>query len=212
MMRCGAALSRAHQGPFVGYRQCTICLAESRAQAELLLASGAGFAATARKLGLSADALERHWKRHVPTELRVAMQPSAKALAARAELAGQVADESTSTLEHLKAARALLWQMLVDEREAGNTALAVMAATQYGKICNSIAKITGELAQSPLVSHTTLNFHFTQDPEFQQLLGDLADALAPYPQARRAVFDRFAALDADPIEVPALEQQQNAQP
>ncbi len=175
---------------------CTVCAHPERARAELQLAAGATIAATARKLGMSEDALQRHWKRHVPESHRKAMRPGAEALAARMELAGQIAEESTNTLDHLKAARAVLWQMIVEERAKGSTALATMAAAQYTKVCGLIAKMTGELATSPLVQHTTLNVTtITQSPEFQQLMDDVAAALEPYPEARRAVFERFAALE-----------------
>ncbi len=190
-------------------RVCSICQHEERARAELLLAAGGSYIGVARKLGMSEDSLERHWKRHVPEQHRKALRPGAEALAARIELAGQIAEESTSTLDHLKAARAILWQMLVEERSKGSTALATMAAAQYTKVCGLIAKMTGELATSPLVTNTTFNLHFTENPEFQALMDDVAKALEPYPEARRAVFDRFAALERQDdriIDMPALVQ------
>jgi lambda repressor-like predicted transcriptional regulator len=186
-------------------KQCTICNSAERARAELLLATGESFAAVSRRTGLSQDALSRHWNRHCSEELRESLKPSARAIAARLELGAQIAEEGTSTLEHLRGARALLWQLLIEEREAGHTSLAVMAATQYTKICSLIAKITGEWADSPLISQTTINLHFTESPEFQQLMADIAEALAPYPEARRAVFATFAALDQDSQSLPALE-------
>lgn len=184
-------------------KQCTICNSAERARAELLLATGESFAAVSRRTGLSQDALSRHWNRHCSEELRESLKPSARAIAARLELGAQIAEEGTSTLEHLRGARALLWQLLIEEREAGHTSLAVMAATQYTKTCSLIAKITGEWADSPLISQTTINLHFTESPEFQQLMADIAEALAPYPEARRAVFATFAALDQDSL--PAIE-------
>jgi hypothetical protein len=183
--------------------RCTVCQSDRRAQAEILLAKGDSFAATARKLGLSQDALERHWKRHCTAQMREALKPGAKALAARAELAGQIAEEGVSTLQHLQAARALLWQMLVDERSAGHTALATMAAAQYSKVCGLIAKITGEWATHPLIASTSLHFHFTTDPAFQRLMDDIAGILDAHPAAKAAVFARFSVLEGDAIDVPA---------
>jgi hypothetical protein len=196
-------------------KRCTICQHEARAHAEILLARGDSFAATARKLGMSQDALERHWRRHCTEQMREAMKPGAKALAARAELAGQIAEEGVSTLDHLRAARALLWQMIVEERGASHSALATMAAAQYSKVCGLIAKITGEWAVNPLIANTSLHFHFTADPGFQRLMDDVAEALEAYPEAKAAVFARFAALEGDgrasaidvSADVPALEQQ-----
>ena len=158
----------------MGRKQCTVCTHEERARAELLLAKGDGYAETARKLGMSQDALERHWKRHTTEEMRKALQPGAKALAARLELAGQIAEENTSSLEHLKAARALAWQMVIDEREAGHTALATMALAQYTKIGSLIARINGELADTPLASSPLLQQNnltiVMQSPEMQEFM------------------------------------------
>lgn len=201
-------------------RRCSICQHEARAHAEILLAKGDTYAATARRLGMSQDALERHWKRHCTPQMREALKPGAKALAARAELAGQIAEEGVSTLDHLRAVRALLWQMIVEERAASRTSLASMAAAQYSKVCGLIARITGEWATSPLIANTSLHFNFTADPGFQQLMDELAGVLESFPEARAAVFARFAALEgendaaqmmpaaerADAIEVPVLEQ------
>jgi len=181
----------------VGRRQCTICSHQARAHAEILLARGDTIASTARRLGMSQDALERHWKRHCTEEMRAALKPGAKALAARQALAGQLAEEGSNSLDHLRAARALLWQMLVTEREAGHTALATMAATQFVKACGLIAKITGEWADSPLIANTSLHLHFASDPGFLKLMDDLAVALEAYPEARAAVFKRFEALEAE---------------
>lgn len=73
---------------------------------------------------------------------------------------------------------------------------AVFAAGQYTKTCGLIAKMTGELATSPLVQNTTYNVGFTSNPDFLRLMDDLAKVLDDYPEARRAVFDRFAALES----------------
>ncbi len=200
-------MNDAPSKPKVPRGTCSICVHLERARAELLLAAGGKFSETARKFDMSQDSLERHWKRHVPESHRKALAPGAEALAARLELAGQIAEENTSSLEHLKAVRAVLWQMLVTERARGHTVNATTAAAQYAKVCGLIAKLTGELATSPLVQTTTINVHFTQHPEFQALMDDLAEALAPYPDARRAVFERFQALeqpDERVIDVPAL--------
>ena len=190
---------------------CSICPHPERARAELLLAAGGRFSETARKLGMSPDALERHWKKHVPPSHRKALKPGAEALMARLELSGQIAEESTGTLEHLKAVRAVLWQLVIEARGRGHSIPATAAAGQYVKTCSVIAKLTGELAQSPLVASTHYHVHFTEAPEFQALMKDLAKALAPYPEARRAVFEQFSRLEQQPeervIEMPALEHQ-----
>ncbi len=187
--------------------RCQVCTHPERARLELLLAAGSGYRETARKFDLDEDAVARHWKRHVSEAHRKAMAPGAAALAARFELAGQIAEENTSSLEHLKAARAVLWRMWTAELSKGHTVTAAAAGGHYVKVCGLIAKLTGELATSPLVQTTNLHLHFADSPEFQALMDDVAAALEPYPDARRAVFERLAAIerpDARVIDMPAL--------
>ncbi|MGC8519264.1 MAG: helix-turn-helix domain-containing protein [Steroidobacteraceae bacterium] len=190
---------------------CSICVHQERARAELLLAAGGKFSETARKFGMSEDSLERHWKRYVPEKHRKALRPGAEALLARMELSAQIAEENTSSLDHLKAVRAILWQMLTESRARGQTLPAAAAAAQYVKTCALIGKLTGELAQSALVTSTHYHVHLTEAPEFQQLMDDVARALAPYSEARRAVFEQFSRLEQQPeervIDLPALAHQ-----
>jgi hypothetical protein len=84
--------------------QCTVCPHPERAR-ELLLAKGDGYAEVARRLGLSVDALERHWKRHTTTMFREALAPRGKALAAWEAFMVQATEDGSSVLDHLKAAR-----------------------------------------------------------------------------------------------------------
>lgn len=184
-------------------KQCTVCNSAERARAELLLATGESFAAVGRRLKLSEDALERHWKRHCTEELREALRPSARAVAARLELGAQVAEEGVSTLEHLRSTRALLWQLLVEERAAGRTSLAVMAATQYTKVCGLIARITGEWAASPMITQNNLLI-VSQSPQVQEFLQGLMGELAAFPEAARSVVRWLEAQESDALEAVAL--------
>ena len=188
--------------------RCTICANQERARAELLLAKGDGYTAVAKRLGLSVDALERHWRHHTSEAYRKALAPGGKALAARHELTAQVAEDAGSVLDNLKASRAGAWQLFVKELIAGSSTRAAIILAQHTKINLAIARITGELAVSLLVTQTHYHQHqhFSADPEFVCLMREVAEALGPYPEARRAALARFAALDAMPIEDEALPQ------
>jgi hypothetical protein len=188
--------------------RCTICAHHERARAEMLLAKGDGYTEVAKRLGLSVDALERHWKRHTSEEYREAMAPGSRALAARHELIAQLAEDTGSTRDNLKASRAVAWQGVVQELQACNTTKLAIILAQHTKICATIARIDGELAASPMVqqTHYHQHQHFTADPEFVCLMREVAEALGPYPEARRAALARFAALDAMPIEDEPLPQ------
>ncbi len=191
-------------------KQCTVCNSAERAHVELLLAKGDSFAAVARRFNLSHDAVARHWKRHCPEEIREALKPSARAIVARLELGAQVAEEGVSTLEHLRSARALLWQLLTEERAAGHTSLAVMAATQYTKVCSLIARITGEWAESPLITQNNLTV-ITQSPQVQEFLQGLMAELAAFPDAARAIVRWLEAQEADALEAVALPAPEHAE-
>ena len=67
-----------------------------------------------------------------------------------------------------------------------------------------LAKITGELAQSPLVQNNT-QINLTMSPEFAQFQANLVRALTPFPAAYQAVVREFERLEAEATPLPALE-------
>jgi hypothetical protein len=188
------------QGKGEGMRRlrCTICAHQERARAELLLAKGDGYTEVAKRLGLSVDALERHWKRHTSEEYREALAPGGRALAARDALTAQVAEEASSELDNLKASRAAAWQGVVKELIAGNTTKLAMILAQHTKICISIARINGELRLSPLISSTTINNTMTavfESPKFQKFERALLVLANKHPQLQPELLELIKVLD-----------------
>ena len=190
--------------------RCTICGAQERARAELLLAKGDGYTAVAKRLGLSVDALERHWKRHTSEEYRTALAPGGRALAARDELAAQVAEESGTGLDHLKASRAAAWRGVVQELAAGDTKELAAILNAHTKICVSICRINGELAANPLISNTTINTTLTalfEAPGFQKFERALVAFANEHPELRPRLLELIKLLDEEESapQRPALE-------
>jgi hypothetical protein len=188
-------MSRRRGNPRV---QCSICSHVERARAELLLAKGDQIRATAHRLGMSEDALSRHWRAHVPEDQRAGLVLGGQALAAQQGLAVQVAEANGSVLDNYHATRAGLWQRFIAELQGGDSTLVAMLATQITKINDSIARLTGELATSPLISQTSIHMHVTQLPEFMELIEELAEVLGPHDDARRDVFAWLARRDTPP--------------
>lgn len=191
-----------HRGRPAGH--CTICRAAERARAELMLAGGAGFAAVARKLNLSPDALTRHWRRHVSAERRAALLMGPVQVQA---LAAKVAEESESVIDHHRANRAGLYQLFAAALEAGDRQAGALLSGRLREVNDSIGKITGELIASPLIQQNTVNI-FTSDPDFARFRDDLIRMLSRFPDAYEAVlaeFDRIERSSPLASDMPALE-------
>lgn len=179
--------------------QCKVCLHPECVRIELLLAGGAGQASVARKFGLSKDSIFRHNKDHVSAERRAHLILGP---AQRQALAAQVSEEAASVLDHHRATRAALYQRLTAALEAADNNSVALLAGRLTHVNNSIAKLTGELAASPLIQNTTVNL-FMNDPSFLRFMEELAAALGDYPDARRALFKRFEELER--IEVGSID-------
>ncbi len=185
---------------------CTVCAHPECTRIEVLLASGAAQNAIGRKFELSRYAIHRHWHAHVTPERKaqLVMGP-----VQRQTLAAQVAEESTSVLDHYRAIRAGLYTFFNAALEAGDRMTGIQAGAKLKDVNDSIARVTGELASSPLVQQNSLTI-VMQSPQVQAFLQELADTLAPFPDAARAVVGWLEAKEASAIEaaaLPALEHQ-----
>jgi hypothetical protein len=171
---------------------CSICRHTESARANLLLASGKGFAEVGRKFEMSRHALERHWKNHVTAEQRAGLVMGGQALINREGLAAEVAEQSQSIIDNLRAEAAILWRHLLKE-ETGTKA--AMVAATLTKVYSTLGHFTGELARSPLIQHQHLHMNFGESPEFVAFVEHIGQILEPYPDARAAIFQAVEALD-----------------
>lgn len=188
--------------------QCTVCRHPERARAELLLAGKAGYRAVGRKLGINPHALRRHFLNHVSDERRVALIAGPVQLQA---LAAKVLEESESVLDHHRANRAGIYQMYCAALEAGDRVTGVQIARALKEVDDSIARLTGQLLASPLVQQNNLTV-IMESPEVRTFMRELADQLAPFPDAARHVIAWFETKEARTLEAekrarPALEHQ-----
>jgi hypothetical protein len=196
----------AHEGQ--NPARCTVCSHLERARIELLIAGGgASHRALARKYSLSHHAIGRHWANHVTEERKAALILGP---VERAALASRVAEESSSVIDHFKTVRSGLYELFQKSLAAADGQTGAMISGRLLECLNSMARLTGQLATSPLVqhNHTTINNNLTlqQNAEFAQLKADLVRVLQRHPQALQDVIQEFERMDAATL--PALEHQE----
>jgi hypothetical protein len=183
--------------------KCTICDHPERVRAEMLLAGGASVKAVSRKLKMSYYPLRRHWLNHVGSERKANLVLGP---VARAALASRVAEESESVLDHFKSVRAGLYQLYEATLSAGDGNTGALLAGRLHENLNSLARLTGQLASSPLVQINQQNF-FVNDPQFALFQSRLIEILARHPAARDDVVAEFERLEqrSQAAALPALE-------
>jgi hypothetical protein len=178
--------------------RCTVCGHPERVRIELLLAGGgASHRAIARKYKLSHYAIGRHWNGHVSDERKVSLVFGP---VERERLASRVAEESSSVIDHFRAIRSGLYDLYSKALEAGDGSTGALLAGRLHEGLNSIAKITGELANSSLIQNNTMNIFVS--PQFAELEAALVRALAPHPQARADVINALRELEARTVQPP----------
>jgi transposase-like protein len=185
--------------------KCRICKHAERQRIELLCAGGASIKAVSRKFGVPYDSLYRHWAGHVTDERRSALMFGP---VQREALASHLAEESSSVIEHYRAVRAGLYALYDAAVTAGDRNGGAMLAGRLHENLAAMARLTGQLAQSPLVQVNQTNV-FINDPAFANFQADLIRVLGRYPDAREAVIAEFERLEVQSAALPALEHHSN---
>lgn len=165
---------------------------------ELLLAGGAGQKAVGRKFSISKDSVWRHWTRHVDAEHRARLIMGPVQIQA---LSAQIAEENTSVLENLRIIRAGLYKQYDAALEAGDRTVGALLAGKLHQNLQITAKITGELASSPLIQVNNTqnnNVAMVESPAFAAFQARLIGVLRQFPEARDAVSAEFEKLEAAP--------------
>jgi transposase-like protein len=177
---------------------CTICAHLERVRAELLLAGGASIHSVARKFGVSYHALRRHWIAHVDEARRTNLRLGP---VSRQALASRVSEESQSVLDHLNVAKAAIYQMLDAALNAGDRVGVAMLVGRLHENLREVARLTGLLAQSPLIQHNTINNNLYTSPEFTRLRTGLLQLGRDHPQIRPDLIAMLKRLDAEPAAI-----------
>jgi len=165
-----------------------------------LLAGGAGQKAVGRKFGVSKDSIHRHWHGHVSPERRtqLIMGP-----VPRQALAAQVAEENTCVLDNLRIVRSGLYKQYDAALEAGDRTTGALLAGKLHQNLQITARITGELASSPLVQINNNQQNVAmlmESPDFTAFQARLIAVLRDFPEARFAVLREFERLESSSVE------------
>jgi transposase-like protein len=173
---------------------------DDRGQIEFELASGKSVRAIARKYGIDENALYRH-RKLLPPQLKAAYLGNA--LKPGADLEQLKTEESEALLQNLASQRARLLMMQDQALEEGNAQVVATLAARIHQNLELVGRYLGELHQHS--TKTVVNILLT--PEYLELRNALVRALAPYPDARRAVAAVLHSREgsaAQSLDVPAL--------
>jgi hypothetical protein len=186
--------------------KCAVCKHPERVRIEMLRSQGAAVRALARKFGLKNHyVVHSHWTHHVSDERKASL---ALGPVTRQALAARVAEESESVIDHYRAVRAGLYTLYDAAVTAGDRLGGSMLAGRIHENLAAMARLTGQLASSPLVQINQQNI-FVNDPEFAQFQARLIAILARHPAALDEVVVEFESLERshlpDAQKLPALE-------
>jgi len=166
-----------------------------RAAIEREIAIGRPCTAIARKYGLHKDAVPRY-KAKLPAQLKAAL--AANALKPGVDLEQLRISESDHLLQNLGAQRARLLMMQDCAIEVGQGTVVAMLSAQIHRNLELVGKYLGEFIKHE--THTSISILIT--PEYLELRTALIQALAPFPEARRAVAAALHRLESKAAEPP----------
>lgn len=164
-----------------GPSKCTICTSTKLAQVDEALVAGESVRSIGRRLSVGWASVHRHSLNHLPPGLLV---PSAPVLDPTA---------GPQVLERLMGLVERVTTILDRAERKGSLQVAVSAIREHRNTLELIAKIVGELNERPQINVLV-------QPQWLDLRQVIQQALAPYPEAQRAL---VAALEQQ-SEVPAL--------
>lgn len=162
-------------------RLCHVCNHPSRPAIDLAIATGCSKRSIGERFKISPDAVWRHGKAHLTSEVRAAL--ATKILQREGDMRRILLEEGTGIVEALKAVRGPLFGMYLAAVNVGD---GKTAAALSGRLHESLAlsaKLTGELIPKATVSITNVLL----SPDFMRLRADLLRVLARFPDARAEV-------------------------
>lgn len=164
-----------------------------------MLAAGAGQKAVAHKFGVSKDSAHRHWRRHIDAKRRARLLVGPVAEHA---LLARIAEEGSSVIDQLRVTRAGLFESYDMALKAGNLNAVALLSGKIHENLRIAGNISGELAQSPLVSiinNQNNNTVMMESPAFAKFQARLIAVLRNHPAARDDVIAEFSKLEGAPI-------------
>lgn len=158
---------------------CTVCTHPQREAIDEALVGGMANRAIGRRWDLHKDAVARHKANHLSS-------------AVQAQHTEQVAEAATTALARLERLFTRVERVLTAAEREGKASLVLQASSEMRQVAALLAKITGELDER----NTVQVLNVSADPAWLATRQAMLEALAPYPDAARAVATRLLALDA----------------
>jgi hypothetical protein len=185
--------------------RCKICQSPERFRIELLLVSGAGRRAVAKKFGVSADAVWRHGRLHISQEQRLQLLAGPVKLR---ELADRAAEEGLSLLEYIGMVRSAVLRQFFAAGEANDRQGVALLTGRLTELFRLQGHFSGQISSA--TSTVTNNTLIMGSPIMADIEQVLLERLRPYPDAAQSVFEGLEQLRAmrlgQPVrERPALE-------
>ncbi len=157
---------------------CKACAHPERDLMDECLVGGMSNREAGRRFGITKDSVARHRANHVSSALQ-------------ATVVEQTTQAAQSALARLEDLFSRVHRVLATAERDGKHSLVLQAAREMRQTAEVLAKITGELDERNQVQ--VLNV--TADPGWLAARAAMQEALAPYPDAARAVSVRLLALD-----------------
>jgi hypothetical protein len=149
-------------------RTCTVCSHPDRAEIDAALAAGDALRNVAKRCSVTASALFRHKRDHLPGHLLKAAEEE--------DLA-----QAIDVVRQLKAINAACLEILQKSRADGKHSISLRAVDRIHKQIELQARLLGELQDAgPQVNVLVA-------AEWHQIRVQVFQALEPYPEARAAV-------------------------
>jgi hypothetical protein len=157
-------------------RSCTVCGHDGRDAIDKALVTGASFRGLSALYRVSEDAITRHSAKHLP----------------RALVTAQVAQEATRAddlVGDVRKLHAIALNQLAKAAQAGDIRTALAGVREARGCLELLGKLLGELDERPVINLLVA-------PQWLSIRATLLDVLRPYPEARIAVADRLAVVEA----------------
>src|SRR5262249_42824620 len=170
-------------------RVCKVCAHERRHLIEVGLTHGVPVRTLGARFGLKPSTIYRHGKLHLPPQVRAAIlqaqQPS------EIDFEQLQRSESAGLLAQLVTQRARLQQLSELSAELGD----VRGAVAVERAVQGNLELVGRLLQQFTVVHETRSTSILISADYLQLRSTILRALAPFPEAMRAVAAALHALE-----------------
>jgi hypothetical protein len=176
-----------------------VCSHPDRVLIERAKIIGARTSDVAKQYSVSEDALYRHCRNHLTAETRQAYL-SEDGLR---RLAEQAAQDGLSTLDRYRVAVGQLQNQLHQAAEEGDRPAVANLSRALFHGLGDLGRLTGE-ALEHVGNISLVQNNFYQSPDYLALQSMLIEALAPFPDAMRAVLSGLEALESPSVEEPKL--------